>query len=59
MSSSINGGYTIFGKVIKGFDVVKKIENTKTGAMDRPLKDQVIESIKIITDDNNGTKPAK
>ncbi len=43
----LNGGYTIFGKVVKGFDVVKKIENTKTGAFDKPVKDQVIESITI------------
>jgi len=44
----LNGGYTIFGKVIDGFDVVKKIENTPVGAMDKPLKDQVIKNIEVI-----------
>ena len=44
----LNGGYTIFGKVIKGFDVVKKIENTPTGIMDKPLKKQIIKSIEVL-----------
>ena len=39
----LNGGYTIFGKVINGFSTVKKIENTKVGRMDKPMKDQVIQ----------------
>jgi len=38
----LNGGYTIFGKVIKGFDVVKKIGNTKTDSRDKPLSKQYI-----------------
>ena len=38
----LNGGYTIFGKVVKGFDVVQKIENTKVGRGSRPVSDQVI-----------------
>ena len=38
----LNGGYTIFGKVIKGEDTVRKIENVTTGAMDRPLFDMKI-----------------
>ncbi len=54
----LNGGYTIFGKVIEGFDVVKKIENSKTGAMDKPLKKQIIEKITIQNPDQNATTPA-
>ncbi len=43
----LNGGYTIFGSVINGFDTVLKISTTKTGAMDKPLENQVIKSIEI------------
>ncbi len=38
----LNGGYTIFGEVIKGQEVVTKIENTKTARGDRPLQEQKI-----------------
>ncbi len=38
----LNGGYTIFGEVIKGQDVVRKIEHVKTGPGDRPVKEQKI-----------------
>ena len=38
----LNGGYTIFGEVIAGQDVVKKIENVKTGQADRPINKQII-----------------
>jgi peptidylprolyl isomerase len=38
----LNGGYTIFGEVISGQDVVKKIENTKVASGDRPLQEQKI-----------------
>lgn len=35
----LNGRHTIFGEVIEGFDTLKKIENTKTGARDKPVED--------------------
>lgn len=38
----LNGRHTIFGKVVTGYDVVQKIENTKVGAGDRPVEDQKI-----------------
>jgi peptidylprolyl isomerase len=38
----LNGGYTIFGEVVSGQDVVDKIENTKTGRADRPVTEQKI-----------------
>ena len=38
----LDGRHVVFGKVINGMNVVRKIENTKTGAMDRPEKDVVI-----------------
>ncbi len=34
----LNGGYTIFGKVVKGQDVVKKINSLPTDKNDRPLQ---------------------
>jgi len=44
----LNGGYTIFGEVVKGKDVVKKIENVPTSKPgDRPLKKVVIKKAYI------------
>ena len=38
----LNGGYTIFGEVIRGQKVVDAIDHTPTGPGDRPLKEQKI-----------------
>lgn len=38
----LNMHHTIFGKVISGYDVVQKIENTAVGASDKPVKEQKI-----------------
>jgi len=38
----LNGHHTIFGEVTSGYDAVAKIENTATGAGDRPVQDQKI-----------------
>ena len=44
----LNGAHTIFGRVTRGYEVVESICTTKTGAMDRPSEDVVIQSIEII-----------
>lgn len=48
-ASHLDGQYASFGKVTKGMDIIHKIENVETGANDKPVKDLVIESIKVNT----------
>lgn len=44
----LNGRHTVFGKVTEGMDVVEKIGQVSTDAMDRPLEDVVMEKVEII-----------
>ena len=43
--------YSLFGKVVKGLDVVDAIEKVPTGAGDRPKEDVVIVSVTITEKD--------
>lgn len=48
-TSSLDGQYAAFGKVIEGMEVVDAIVANKTDANDKPLVDQIIKSIRVDT----------
>lgn len=41
-TSWLRNKHTIFGKVLKGYEVIQKIETTPTGPGDRPVQEQKI-----------------
>jgi len=45
---ALDGSYTIFGKVTKGFAVVDSIERVEVDSSDKPVNPVAIESIQII-----------
>ena len=46
-SPHLDGSYAAFGKIIEGMEVVNKIAETRTDWSDRPLEDQVMESVTV------------
>lgn len=47
-SPHLDGNYAAFGRVTDGMDVVDAIAEQATGAGDRPLEQQVIETIRLV-----------
>lgn len=43
----LDGHHTVFGKIVKGIEVVREIGHVKTGPQDRPVHDVVINKITI------------
>ena len=48
-SPHLDGAYAAFGKVIEGLEVVNKIAETATDYNDRPLEEQVMQSVTVDT----------
>lgn len=54
-ATHLDGEYAAFGRVTEGLEAVDKIAAVKTGANDRPLIEQKIESIRIEIDEAEAT----
>lgn len=44
----LDGGYTVFGEVIEGLDIIDKIAAAETGQADRPVEDIKIISMELL-----------
>lgn len=44
----LDGGYTVFGQVFEGMDVVRKMAEVETDENDKPLTQVIIESVRIV-----------
>ncbi|MGB5446784.1 MAG: peptidylprolyl isomerase [Psychromonas sp.] len=54
-AQGLNWGYSVFGKVTEGMDVVDKIAAVETDAADKPIQAVIINSISVI-DGNSDAK---
>ncbi len=43
----LDGGYTVFGQVIDGLDVIFEIQKVETDANDKPVNDVIMESVTV------------
>ena len=55
----LDGGYAAFGKIIEGMDVVNKIAETVTDWSDRPMEDQVMQTVTVDTFGETYPEPVK
>ena len=44
----LDGGYTVFGEVIKGLEIIDEICNAQIGSSERPREDVKIISVQLI-----------
>lgn len=52
----LDGHHVVFGEVLEGFDVVQKIEQTKTGDGDKPVQDVIIAKSGELKEDTRGAQ---
>lgn len=43
----LDGGYTVFGQVFEGLDIILKIQTVETDASDKPVEDVIMNSVKV------------
>ena len=46
-SPHLDGDYAAFGKIIEGMDIINKIAEVRTNYSDRPMEDQVMETVTV------------
>lgn len=52
----LDGGYTVFGQVYDGLDVIFEVQQVTTDENDKPVEDVIIESMRVGEYDGSGVK---